>query len=424
MSFGTKNLGNYQNYACSVTMHNKQLIPSLNRDIFHAKSYNDNPYDLFHQLRTLGRIHKFNRLWLVSRHEDCISLLKDKRIGRQSDEEGGDINQEEFPLFHSLSYAFGMMDPPEHTRVRGVFREFFTRDYIEHLTPVIQREAGLLLDSFPQNGQVDVVKFYAEALPFRIISAMIGIPASYETDLICWVHNFRKGFEAVLPPINREIRRLADEAATNIRNMYLALIDEKRRQPGHDLISHILPSLDTKVLSLDEAIGGLSLMLPAGTQTTLQSISNGILCLLQNPRQLELFKQQSDRDRYQSVEEILRYESPVKSLMRSVKEDFLYCGLKLRAGEKVCFLYASANRDEEVFEDAEAFKLDRDCSKQLAFSAGPHHCLGIHLGRIEVKIALQMIFERYPHCQLLESEPSWENSFFSRQLNKLLIKLG
>jgi cytochrome P450 len=265
---------------------------------------------------------------------------------------------------------------------------------------------------------------FAVPLPFRVIAPLIGIPAEYHVRLIGWVHDFRKGLEEVLPPIRRELHARADEAAREIYTLLARLCRERESDPRDDWLTRFLPRLHDGTLSFDELVCGIILMLPAGTQTTLQTIGNAIYSLLRHPAEARRFAALPDDALDAAVEELLRFESPVKCLMRLVKQDIEYAGHRFRRGEQVCIFYAAANRDPGVFERPDELDLGRTPNRHIAFGGGPHHCLGLHLGRLETRIALRRLFARFPRLALAREELEWEDSFFSRQLLSLPVSLG
>lgn len=237
-----------------------------------------------------------------------------------------------------------------------------------------------------------------------------------------WVHDLRGGLEEVLPPIRAAVLARANASAKDLHALFSELVDERERRATNDLLSKFAQKKREGVVSREELISGAILMLPAGTQTTLQTIGNSACVLLQHD-QHRRFVAMSEAEQYHAVEELLRYESPVKCLMRMVKEDLDYQSHRLRRGEPVCFFYGAANRDPRAFPDPDALDLAHTPNKQIAFSAGPHHCLGLHLGRLEVRLALKMLFEAFPAMRLASPTVTWENSFFSRQLLALPVSL-
>jgi cytochrome P450 len=288
---------------------------------------------------------------------------------------------------------------------------------------MIQSTTSQLIDKLGACSSADLMETYAVPLPFKVIAEFIGIPAEYHYRLIEWVHDFRKGLEEVLPPIRRELHVKANYAAREIYNLLARLCRGKEIDPQDDLLSKFIPRMRDGTINFDELVCGTILMLPAGTQTTLQTIGNAIYTLLTHPEQKRRFLELSDAALDTAVEELLRFESPVKCLMRLVKKNIEYEGCKFRTGAQVCIFYAAANRDPTVFTRPDELDLARTGNRHIAFGGGAHHCLGLHLGRLETKIALRELFNRYPNLALRQSNLEWEHSFFSRQLLTLPVSL-
>ncbi len=381
------------------------------------------PLPFFNQLLEESTLQKIGGVWLAASFDDCNNLLKEKNIGREIEGlETRATNFDRNPLLFLMQHVFAMRDAPNHSRIRSALNPHFQPQEIARYGDIIIEEANQLISSFKHDRVVDLMYQYAEPLPFRIISLFIGIPAHYEQDLVTWVHDFRKGFEEVLPPINQEIIRNANAALNNLYALFKHLISLRAKKPQNDLISRFLISLEAGQVTEDELIASTLLMLPAGTQTTLQTISNSIYVLLNKNRHRQ-YVAMCKSEQAVAVEELLRYETPVKCLMRIIKSDFTYKGQQLRKGEKVCFFYSAANRDRIAFAEPEKLDLSRVDNRQMAFSAGAHHCLGVHLGRLEVRLALDVLFKRFPDIRLVDKKPIWEDSFFSRELIRLPVHL-
>jgi len=382
------------------------------------------PYSRFRQLLETPGFHKLGGIWFIVRHRDCAFFMKHSDIGRELDGLAlPEPQRERQPLFFTLRHIFAMQDPPNHTRIRDALSPPFTPKEINKLTAMIQGTADTLLDQLDSATTVDLMDSYAVPLPFNVIAALIGIPTEYHQRLIGWVHDFRKGLEEVLPPIRRELHARANQAAQEIYDLIARLCREREAHPQDDWLSKFIPRLRDGTINFDELVCGTILMLPAGTQTTLQTIGNSIYTLLAHPEQKRKFLELPEAAVDAAVEELLRFESPVKCLMRLVKKDIEYQGRRFRKGEQVCIFYAAANRDPTVFARPEELDLTRTGNRHIAFGGGPHHCLGLHLGRLETKIALRTLFSRCPDLALSQANVEWEDSFFSRQLLALPVCL-
>ena len=389
---------------------------------FQEKSIRQNPYPFFRELLSEPAIPKVSNIWLLSRYEDCLKLLKYPSIGRELD--GINFPEpcfETHPLNFVMRHIFALKDAPDHTRIRNAFNPYFSRNDILQMRDLIQQEVDELINQIEQEDTVELMHSYAVQLPFKIISTLLGIPAEYHLRLISWVHDLRQGLEDILPPMRKETLLKANAAAKAIYELFSKLVTEKQQAPNNDLLSKFVLQAKGNLINFEELVSGSILMLPAGTQTTLQTIGNSIYTLLRNEEQKHQFLELTDTQLDNAVEELIRYESPVKCLMRTVKRDLVYRSHTMRRGEQVCFFYAAANRDARVFPKPDTLDLMRPNTNHIAFSAGLHHCLGLHLGRLEVNIALKTLFQRLPGIKLIHSEGQWEDSFFSRQLLTLPV---
>ena len=386
-----------------------------------GREFLQDPYPGFRALHEAPGFHKLGGIWLIVRHRDCAFFMKHPDIGRELEGlPAAQPDRETHPLFFTLRHIFAMQDPPNHTRIRNALSPPFTPKEIGRLTEMIEGSAHALLDRV-EGGTADLMSQYAVPLPFRVIATLIGIPPEYHERLVDWVHDFRKGLEEVLPPIRRELHARANRAAQEIYDLLARECREREAHPRDDWLSRFIPRLRDGTITFDELVCGTILMLPAGTQTTLQTIGNASYTLLKHPEQKRKFLEMPAEALDAAVEELLRFESPVKCLMRLVKKDIEYQDRRFRRGEQVCIFYAAANRDSTVFARPDELDLARTGNRHIAFGGGPHHCLGLHLGRLETKIALRTLFARLPELALRGPEPEWEDSFFSRQLLTLPV---
>jgi cytochrome P450 StaP len=389
-----------------------------------GREFLQDPYPGFRELLAAPGFHKMGGIWFIVRHRDCAFFMKHPDIGRELEGlPAAEPDRETHPLFFTLRHIFAMRDPPNHTRIRNALSPPFTPKEINGLTQMIEHTAAALLDRLDAR-PADLMSQFAVPLPFKVIATLIGIPPEYHERLIGWVHDFRKGLEEVLPPIRRELHTRANRAAQEVYDLIARECRQRESHPRDDWLSRFVPRLRDGTIDFDELVCGTILMLPAGTQTTLQTIGNASCALLRHPEQLRLFRTMPADALDAAVEELLRFESPVKCLMRLVKKDIEYQGRRFRRGEQVCIFYAAANRDPAVFRQPEELDLARNGNRHIAFGGGPHHCLGLHLGRLETKIALRALFGRFPGLALRDPNLEWEDSFFSRQLLALPVTLN
>jgi cytochrome P450 len=310
-------------------------------------------------------------------------------------------------------------NPPDHTRLRKLVAAAFTRRRIEALEPRIREIAAGLLDEMEGADEpVDLVNAYSYPLPITVICELIGIPAVRREDFRRW--------SAVL--VNAAVHSEEDyvEAVTLMLAFVHELIAQKREVPTDDLLSGLIAVQDDgDRLSEDELTSMVFLLLAAGHETTVSLISNGVHALLRHPEQLELLKAEPER-LPAAVEELLRYDGPLQAAIPYVaRAPIDVSGRRIEAGEVIVFALLPANRDVRKVERADELDITRSDSAHLAFGHGIHHCLGAPLARLEGRIALGMLFERFPRLRLAvpKQDPPRHPSFLMNAIRELPVLL-
>jgi cytochrome P450 len=299
-----------------------------------------------------------------------------------------------------------MLDPPEHTRLRGLVNQAFTPRRIRTLEGKIEATARALVRGFARRGECELVADLAEPLPVIVIAEMIGVPADDREKFRLWsdalVENLGGGIFAPPDPHVLE-RELA--AVESMRAYFMERVAERKQQPRDDLLSALIAAeLEGSRLTFDEMLQMLVLLLVAGNETTRNLIVNSVVTLLEHPEQLELLRAQPDLVP-SAVEEVLRFSSPVQCDVRRLARDTEVAGIPL-AAEKIALLWlGSANRDESVFPDPDVFDIRRADNRHLAFGFGPHFCLGANLARLEAQVALRVLLEETRAWRLATEEP-------------------
>ena len=290
------------------------------------------------------------------------------------------------------------VDPPQHTRLRKLVSQSFTPKFVEGLRPRIEELAAELLDDLEAHlaatgsREFDLLEHYAFPLPITVISEMLGVPPE-DRD------NFRAWSNAVLE-LNPEggPKPEAMESLGAFAFYLMGLAAQKRRQPTNDLFSGLLQAEEEgDVLSEQELIAMIFLLIVAGHETTVNLIGNGMLAFFEHPDQLALFKRDPEQLVKPAIEEILRYYGPVEmSLTRFAREDLVLGGKEIKRGEALNVMLASANRDPALMADPGRFDITRPPVKHLGFGTGIHACLGAPLARLEGQIAFPALIRRFP----------------------------
>jgi cytochrome P450 len=372
--------------------------------------YFDDPYRQYKMLRDEDPVHEHPmNFWFLSRYEDVSTVLRSGmsvedthlapgRILEQSQQmSGGDS----MILNHSMLDR----DPPDHTRLRSLVTKVFTRRAIAALEPEITSLVDSGLDAMAEAGEVDLVEALAFPLPFTVISRMLGMPPTDSTRIRELSGTLVRSLEIV--PDDEALQAII-EASVELSQITRGLIDWKRSNPGDDLLTALIAAEDEgKVLSDDELVAQVVLLYVAGHETTVNLIGNGVVALLRNPGQLALLRSQPDLAS-NAVEEFMRYDSPVQQTRRITVEPYPLGGKEIPAGTFVLACLGSANRDERFFgPDADKLRIDRpEARHQVSFGAGPHHCLGAALARLEGRIAISRLVTRFPDLSLA-GEVEW-----------------
>ncbi len=404
-----------------------QTIPPPVFDPF-APGFTDDPYPQYAALRSgapAGR-HPLG-FFLLTRYEDVSGLLRasmsveDRNItDRQLIELREQVYGEEAPRRGGISMLD--RDPPDHTRLRRLVSKAFTPRAVEALRPRITGLVDEMLDAAERQGRVDLVDALAFPLPFAVIAEMLGTPPADHERIRQLSGTVVRSLEPVNDPDMAAAITAADAELTQIAAEMIAW---KRANPAGDLLTALINAEDDgDVLDDDELIAQTLLLYIAGHETTVNLIAGGTLALLRHPDQAARLR--SDPALIgNAVEELLRYDSPVQATRRVTLEPATLSGVQIPAGAFVMALLGSANRDESYWgPDAAELRLDRENARQhVSFGAGPHHCLGASLARLEASIALAQLTGRFPGLAL-DGEVTWNGRINLRGPARLPVSLG
>jgi cytochrome P450 len=324
-------------------------------------------------------------LVVAGRHRDCSAVLRDPRASSQRNRSLLSPPNPQRPR------SFLSMDPPDHTRLRGLVSKAFTPRVIARLEPRIRELSRELLGQATSDGrrELDVVSQLAYPLPVQIISELLGVPPADRSRFAGWsaslVHSLQPSFGVA----DAAGDAAAEQARTEFAGYFRELISDRRASPAGDLLSDLIRAeQDGQRLSEPELIGTCVLLLVAGHETTVGLISNTILALLRHPDQLAAIRA-DPRLAGNAVEETLRYDAPVQLTGRVATGAMQVGGVDVADGAVIMLLLAATGRDPDVFADPDRFDSRRGAANHLAFAAGPHFCLGAPLARLEATIAVQ-----------------------------------
>jgi cytochrome P450 len=345
------------------------------------------PYPMFAMMRSsmpVMRVEFMNRVaYTVSKYDDCLAVLKDaETYSSRSNAEVGKV----------MGRTLIEMDAKEHTRNRALVQQVFVPRNLDALAPVLAHLANDVIDRFADRPTADLVADFTEQFPVQVMAHLTGIPRKDHPQFQAWAIDII-GFPKDLA------KGLASAAA--LREYLLPIIAERRVHPHDDVISKLVTGrVDGEGLTDDEVVSFLRLLIPAGAETTFKLMGNLFVALLSD-RDARWERVRADRSLVPwAIEETLRWETSVLMVSRQATRDVEIRGVAIPAGTNLSVLNASGNRDEDHYANADEYDLDRRADDHLAFGFGRHHCLGYHLARMEVAIALDAMLDRLPKLRL------------------------
>ncbi|HWG63723.1 MAG TPA: cytochrome P450 [Streptosporangiaceae bacterium] len=404
------------------------LPPSPQFDPF-APGFTDDPYSQYAVLRADAPVyqHPFG-FWLLTRYDDVSWLLRSglsvEERNVAADSTLAQLRTEMYGAERPRAGALSMLDrdPPDHTRLRKLVSKAFTPRAIQALRPRITELVDGMLDAIQRERRVDVVDSLAFPLPFTVIAEMLGTPPADHDRIRRLTGTVVRSLEPVADP---DLIAAIAAADTEMRQVGADMIAWKRSNPADDLLTALIEAEDDgDVLDDSELVAQTLLLYIAGHETTVNLIAGGILALLRHPAQLALLR--SDPSLVtNAVEELLRYDSPVQASRRITVEPVTVGGTTIPAGAFVMASLGSANRDESFWgADADDLKLDRENARQhVSFGAGPHHCLGASLARLEASIAVERLITRFP-ALALDGDVVWNGRINLRGPAQLPVSVG
>jgi cytochrome P450 len=362
--------------------------------------FHEDPYPYYRRLRNEAPVYRNDELkfWALSRHGDVLDGFRNSAVLSNAD--GVSLDPVSRGPYAHRVMSFLAMDDPEHLRLRTLVSKGFTPRRVRELEPRVVQMAQQHLDSALQNNgtDFDFIAEFAGRLPMDVISELMGVPEPDRVrvrELADGVLHRDEGVTDVPPSAIR--------ASIELMTYYSGLISEFKKAPGDNLTSALLQAeIDGDRLDDEEILAFLFLMVIAGNETTTKLLGNALYWGHQNPDQLAPVYAEHSRIPLW-VEETLRYDTSSQILARTVVEDFTLHDTTIPAGDVLLLLPGSANRDERVFGDADAYRVGRDIgSKLVSFGSGAHFCLGAHLARMEARVALGELFSRIGDYQLDE----------------------
>lgn len=346
------------------------------------------------------------------------AILRDRRFGREMPPELAKPAPPHLAPFLAVE-AHSMLEaePPRHTRLRKlVMRAFTSREIKAQQTDLITL-CHTLIDDFPR-APFDLLEAYCTQVPVITICRLLGVPRQMAPQLLQWSHDMVAMYQASK---THDTELAAARAAQEFSDFLASYVQQRRSDPRDDLITRLIVAEEQgDRLSTDELIGTCILLLNAGHEATVHALGNGVKTLLQqgwNPSWLE--PEGIDN----LVEEILRFDPPLHMFTRYAYEEAEVMGHSFQRGDQVALLLAAANRDPAAEDDPDLFDPTRPIRTNTSFGGGLHFCVGAPLARLEMQIALPILFERCPDLKLM-ADPSYSNSYHFHGLTRLLVQTG
>ncbi|WP_166416264.1 cytochrome P450 [Cochlodiniinecator piscidefendens] len=379
-----------------------------------------NPYPFYEQLRAAGDLVFWEdyRMICATSYGAVSALLRDRRFGREIPENKRmPIPDHLKPFYDVEAHSMLELEAPRHTRLRSLVLRAFTSRRIKELAPEITALSHQLIDQFPA-GEFDLMTEFAQKLPVIIICRLLGVPEEKADDLLRWSNAMVTMYQARR---TREDEEKAVKATEDFVAFMRSYIDEKRKIPADDLITNLIAAEEEGVkLSTDELITTCILLLNAGHEATVHSIGNAMKTMFDNNINISA---QDTNFAETSIEETLRYDPPLHMFTRWAYEDITLLGHDFKAGDEIALLLASANRDSVNWDNAETFDPTRKIKPNTSFGAGVHFCVGAPLARLELNIALPILFDRCPNLQLT-APPHYANVYHFHGLENLIVRIG
>jgi cytochrome P450 len=383
------------------------------------------PYPYYRRLRD------HDPLWpspfgyrLASRHADIAAILRDRRFGKayaaRMQKRYGEHAMEE-PALRTMRVWMLNLDPPDHTRLRGLVVKAFTARRVEEMRPRIQAIVDATIDRIEPRGTMDVISDFALRLPVTVICDMLGIPDEDRERFFDRSRDVDGGRLLDPVPMTRAELDAANERSESAMDYFRHLFALRRAEPGDDLTTQLVYAEEQgQKLSEEELVANINLLFGAGHETTVNLIGNGLLALYRNPDQLALLRQRPELGP-NAIEELLRYDSSVQLTGRSANQDVVVGEVEIKAGDGVLCLLGAGNRDPAVYDQPERLDITRTKIEPLSFGGGIHHCLGAQLARIEGDIAITTLLRWLPGLTLENiEEPEWRPTFVLRGLTRLV----
>ncbi|GAA1017319.1 cytochrome P450 [Acrocarpospora pleiomorpha] len=369
-----------------------------------------------------------HKAWVATRHGDVTALLRDprltaNRVGTYLRKHGESPGAQAAATFYRVAQEWmSLKEGADHSRLRSLVQRAFSPRVVKDMASLVVELSDEFVDTFPVGEPFDLLERFAFPLPATVIAGMLGVPVEDRDRFKQW----SQGLSALVFAASDVADRHESAArATDELSAYIAdLIAEREVSPRDDLISHLIEagSKQDKLTHL-EIVAHAILLLFAGHETTTNLICNSVVALLANPSAADALRS-GDVDAGMAVEELLRYDSPAKTVIRVALEDVEVAGTRVPEGDRILLIQSAANRDPGVFADPDVLDLTRaNAGAHTSFGSGPHYCLGAPLARLEARLALPILLRRTEGLALA-GDLSWQPNLLTRGLERLDVTIS
>lgn len=382
-------------------------------------SFVQNPYRVYAEILTTDKVRYWQDYEMVAVFdaETINAILRNRKYGRALPHGHARVPQDHLRDFDALENVSMLdMEPPSHTRLRGLVLRAFTTRRIRSLTRDIEAICNELIDGFP-SGDFDLLGAYCTQLPVRIIARLLGVPETMAPDLLRWSNAMVAMYQAGR---TRDTENAANAAAKEFTTFMGEYIDARKSLPRDDLITELIRAQnDHGHLTTQETIGTCVLLLNAGHEATVHTLGNAVKALLEHRTPLHAL---SPERRVDTVEEVLRFDPPLHIFTRYAYEDHNIGSYSVRTGEQIALVLGAAGRDPDKCKNPDVFDPFRNPASHIAFGGGTHFCVGAPLARLEMQIALAVLFKRVPQLRLAKA-PRYADMYHFHGLDELLVSV-
>jgi cytochrome P450 len=402
-------------------------MPAEDVDPFDFAKYAD-PYPNYRRVRETTPVYWSPMLysWVLTRYADVRAALLDQRLSAaltrevQAAQLSEELRRQLGPVDELLGRWVLFQDNPDHRRLRHALSGAFTSRVMEQLRPRVQTLANELIDAARGRGELDLVADFALRLPAMVIAELLGVPGADYQRFQHWVHTIALYF-AIGSLGNTVTIATLRETVEQMADYMREIVDDHRRTPRDDLIGNLIAyEQQGEGLSETEILSQCMLLLHGGYESTMNTISSGMLHILSNPDQQLLLRNNPDLAGG-AVEEAMRYEPAFQFVVRVATADLEIEGQAIQAGQQIFCVLGAANRDPAQFNDPDRFDIQRHPNPHIAFGYGPHYCVGAALARMEGQIALSTLLRRLDDLKLATDTPAWRPAFGVRSLETLPV---